>query len=192
MNWRSGPLGLFLPNVLTIARIALAAIFPFAESRWWPLILILAAASDAFDGAFSRLFRTTSTFGQILDPIADKLFVGSVLVTLVVEELLSIPAVLFIGSRDLAVGMGVAVALGLQGRSSLRRMPPHWLGKVTTALQFTFLFWVVYDRTAPVWLFAATGIISLASGIRYLRAPHWKRTEIAAHGVAPNDATAEL
>lgn len=192
MSPLSGPFRLIVPNTLTIARIGLAAAFPFADPNWWPLILLLGAVSDAVDGAFSRLFHSTSTFGQILDPIADKLFIGSVLVTLMVVKLLSIPTVLLVGARDLAVVLGVVVALGLRGWPSLRRMPPHWLGKAATALQFTFLFWVVYDRTAPVWLLAVTGTMSFAAGIRYLRSPHWKRPDQAAHCVTPDDETVKL
>lgn len=171
---------LIVPNALTFARLGLAALFPAVDPSWRPAFLFLAAVSDAFDGAFSRLFHTTSTFGQMLDPLADKVFVGAVLVTLLIEGTLSIPAALWIAARDLAVGFGVALAILRLGWSSVRRMPPHWLGKATTALQFLFLFWVVYDRSVPIIPLAITGFVSVASGINYLRHPHWKRPESAA------------
>jgi phosphatidylglycerophosphate synthase len=181
-----------LPNVLTFLRFGLAAVFPLVSPSWRPLILIAAALSDAFDGAFSRYFHTASTFGQILDPIADKVFVGVVLVTLLIEQTLSLPALLFVAARDLAVGLGVIVAVIRIGSDAIRRMPPHLLGKATTAFQFAFLLWVVYDQSVPIPLLAMTGAISVAAGIDYLRNPHWKRPESAAHHAAPDDATADL
>lgn len=183
---------LLLPNVLTFARFGLAAVFPLVPPAWRPLILILAALSDAFDGAFSRFFHATSTFGQILDPIADKVFVGVVLLTLLVEQTLSLPALLFVAARDLAVALGVIVALIRIGSDAIRRMPPHVLGKATTALQFAFLLWVVYDQSVPIPMLVITGVISVAAGIDYLRNPHWKRPESTAHRADPDDATADL
>ncbi|WP_169979207.1 CDP-alcohol phosphatidyltransferase family protein [Tautonia rosea] len=183
---------LILPNVLTFARFGLAVAFPLVNPAWRPLILILAALSDAFDGAFSRFFHTASTFGQILDPIADKVFVGVVLLTLLVEQTLSLPALLFVAARDLAVGFGVIVAMIRIGSEAIRRMPPHILGKATTAFQFAFLLWVVYHQSVPIPLLLITGVISVAAGIDYLRNPHWKRPESAARSAVPDDATADL
>ncbi|WP_152050542.1 CDP-alcohol phosphatidyltransferase family protein [Tautonia marina] len=183
---------LLLPNVLTFFRFGLAVVFPLVSPSWRPLILILAALSDAFDGMFSRLFHTASTFGQILDPIADKVFVGVVLITLLVEQTVSLPALLLVAARDLAVAFGVVVAVIRIGSDAIRRMPPHVLGKATTAFQFAFLLWVVYDQSVPFPLLLITGVISIAAGIDYLRNPHWKRPESAAHRAAPDDETADL
>jgi phosphatidylglycerophosphate synthase len=154
---------------------------------------VLAAASDAFDGAFSRLFHATSMFGQVLDPIADKLLVGVVLLTLLDGGIVSVPALLLVAARDLAVLSGVSLALIRRGWDAIHEMPPRPLGKVTTASQFLFLFWVVYTaRSAPIGLLALTGAVSVMAGIDYLRHPHWSKPEGAAQHVATDDATAEL
>ncbi|QDV37056.1 CDP-alcohol phosphatidyltransferase family protein [Tautonia plasticadhaerens] len=193
MSRSSRAMAHFLPNILTFARIGLAGIFPLTSPSYWPTILILSAASDAFDGAFSRLFHASSTFGRTLDPIADKLFIGVVLLTLLAEGIVTVPDLLLVAARDLAVLSGVLLAVSLKGWRSVRHMPPRPLGKATTALQFLFLFWLVYTaRSAPVPLLALTGAVSVLAGIDYLRQPHRSMPEDAARRVASDDATAEL
>jgi phosphatidylglycerophosphate synthase len=132
-------------------------------------------------------------FGQLLDPIADKFFVSVVLVTLLVGGFISVPALLLVAARDLAVVSGVAIALIRRGWGAIHEMPPRPLGKLATAFQFLFLFWVVYTaRSAPIGLLALTGVVSVMAGIDYLRHPHWSMPEGAAQHVATDDATAEL
>ena len=63
-------------------RIGLALAFPWVPRSWRGGLVVAAGLSDLFDGRLSRALQGTSTFGQILDPLADKLFVGIVLLTL--------------------------------------------------------------------------------------------------------------
>ena len=83
-------------------------------------------------------------------------------------------------------------ALARIGREAVRRMPPRWPGKATTALQFVFLLWVVYHREVPMSLLLLTGTVSVVAGIDYLRNPHWKRPEVAAPRAVVDDASADL
>jgi cardiolipin synthase len=83
-----------LPNLLTYARIAavpaVVACMYWADIlqgglwlRWVALaIFICAAITDFFDGYFARMWGQYSTFGRMLDPIADKLLVASCLLML--------------------------------------------------------------------------------------------------------------
>jgi cardiolipin synthase (CMP-forming) len=76
------------PNLLTLGRIAaIPVICLFVASgwewlRWIALLLyVLAAVSDWLDGFLARSMNLNSAFGRMLDPIADKLLVGALLVT---------------------------------------------------------------------------------------------------------------
>jgi CDP-diacylglycerol--glycerol-3-phosphate 3-phosphatidyltransferase len=78
-----------LPNQLTVARVvAVPIVCLFVASgydwvRWVGLVLfILAALSDWLDGFLARRMHLNSAFGRMLDPIADKLLVGALIVTL--------------------------------------------------------------------------------------------------------------
>jgi phosphatidylglycerophosphate synthase len=76
-----------LPNILTIARIALApviALLPFIEG-WVPkliafVVFIAAAISDIYDGKLARERGETTDLGKLLDPLADKLLLFATLI----------------------------------------------------------------------------------------------------------------
>jgi CDP-diacylglycerol--glycerol-3-phosphate 3-phosphatidyltransferase len=77
-----------LPNLLTYGRIVaipvIVALLVTGDPalRWLALLLYLAAAvSDFFDGYLARKWNQTSPLGRMLDPIADKLLVGALIVT---------------------------------------------------------------------------------------------------------------
>jgi cardiolipin synthase (CMP-forming) len=78
-----------LPNLLTIARIVAIpvivalTILPVETFRWIALALFaLAAITDFFDGYLARTMKLVSPLGRMLDPIADKLLVGALLIAL--------------------------------------------------------------------------------------------------------------
>src|SRR5215470_5770440 len=90
-----------LPNVLTYLRIlAVPAValclfmIPGDAGRWWALgVYIAACFTDWLDGFLARVWRQQSTLGRMLDPIADKLLVGTTLLMLTRDGTLDGPAV---------------------------------------------------------------------------------------------------
>lgn len=161
-----------IPNSLSLARIGLALGFPWVPIGWRGGVVIGAGLSDLFDGRLSRALNGTSTLGQILDPVADKLFVGIVLVTLVTEGKLAVLELVFLGFRDLTVLAGSAWSVMRQGWRSLHQMPPSWLGKIATAGQLGFLVLLTLgmnQETPQVrCVEVAAGTFSLAAGVGYL------------------------
>ena len=82
-----------IPNILTIGRIILVPIFigtyylPGAMGDWIPFIIfVLASFTDFLDGVLARLNKEESKLGELLDPVADKIIVGSALVLLVMDD----------------------------------------------------------------------------------------------------------
>jgi CDP-diacylglycerol--glycerol-3-phosphate 3-phosphatidyltransferase/cardiolipin synthase len=79
-----------LPNILTYLRIlAVPAVvsclflIPGDSGRWWALAVYIAAClTDWLDGFLARVWRQQSLLGRMLDPIADKLLVGTTLLML--------------------------------------------------------------------------------------------------------------
>lgn len=164
-----GTLLAFVPNLLSVFRIALALCFPCVPVGWRALTVLAGGLSDLVDGAFSRLFRVTSTAGQILDPIADKLFVTAVVLTLLVEKQLLLWQAAFVGFRDIAVVAGSGSMVVLRGWSALKHMPPTLVGKLTTALQFAYILALVARPAWAPFLLVPTGLCSVAAGVDYLR-----------------------
>ena len=81
-----------LPNFLTLLRIFLLPLLIYliidSNSSFNLAILILfivIALSDYFDGVIARKTNSTSEFGKMLDPIADKIIVAAALILLVMN-----------------------------------------------------------------------------------------------------------
>src|SRR6185503_607084 len=105
-----------LPNALTIARIALVPLFcaafflPGEAGRWIVFMLFcLAGATDALDGMIARKYGVESSFGRMLDPIADKLIVSAALLMLAADGTLSgihlVPALIILCREILVSGL---------------------------------------------------------------------------------------
>lgn len=105
-----------LPNALTVARIALVPLFcaafflPGEAGRWIVFVLFcLAGATDALDGMIARKFGAESSFGRMLDPIADKLIVSAALLMLAHDHTLDgihlVPALVILCREILVSGL---------------------------------------------------------------------------------------
>ena len=79
-----------IPNIITFIRIILIPIILYLLFSENPNIVLLAGGlfiissiSDYFDGYLARVLNQSSKLGTLLDPIADKLLIASVIVVLV-------------------------------------------------------------------------------------------------------------
>ncbi|MEE2693886.1 MAG: CDP-diacylglycerol--glycerol-3-phosphate 3-phosphatidyltransferase [Pseudomonadota bacterium] len=130
-----------LPNGLTILRLVCVPILlgtcllPAEWSNWLALsIFVVAGITDYLDGALARRLNVVSEFGRMLDPIADKLMVASVLLLLLWQGVAPlIPVVVIIG-RELVVS-GLREYLALVGQ----KLAVTSLAKWKTTLQFIAL-----------------------------------------------------
>lgn len=158
---------------MTISRLLLAFAFPFLPAEVWAGAVAYGLATEFLDGWLARRLGSTSRFGVLLDPVADKLFVGSVLGTLLVAGLTTWPELLLVGLRDLVIA---TVSLRLLWRRDLiRKMEARLAGKATTALQMGFLLWLVVFGDPPPALIYGTAAVGAYALVDYVRA--WNRPE---------------
>ena len=174
-----------IPNLLTYGRIVaipLIVLLLVAEHpalRWLALLLYLAAAvSDFFDGYLARRWNQSSPLGRMLDPIADKLLVGALIVTFAWDRSLAawdlIPA-LAILLREIFVS-GLREFLGPQNVVVKVTMLAKWKTTVQL-LALTFIFLAPLLRGAGfvaellLWL---AGIMTIVTGVQYFQTawPH--------------------
>lgn len=178
-----------LPNKITLARIFLVpvvmlfllvrfdfGVFIFGTFKITyseiiaTLIFIIAASTDGLDGYIARKKKLVTNLGKFLDPLADKLLISAVLISLVEMQRLDAWVAILIISREFAVtGLRlVAVAEGQVIAAS------NW-GKLKTVIQiiavsalminnFPFSYIGLPFSTIMVW---AAVIITLFSGIDY-------------------------
>jgi CDP-diacylglycerol---glycerol-3-phosphate 3-phosphatidyltransferase len=171
---------------LTILRLIAGVLYPFVP---WDVrigLLVYAAVSDLIDGPLSRILNSTSSFGQVWDPIADKTCVLAVLIVAVLDGQIAWWELSLVGARDLMV-IGLAVVILFLDRSKLRDMPPRLSGKLATVGQFAFLIGVLVFEVKPTWLFGLAVLLSVWSGIDY--AQHGirrARRELAEHKEVQN------
>jgi CDP-diacylglycerol--glycerol-3-phosphate 3-phosphatidyltransferase/cardiolipin synthase len=159
-----------VPNLLSFARIPLAAAFVAVHGTGARLALISAAAlTDLLDGWLARQGASTRV-GALLDPIADKTFVLLALSAFLFDGTLSTRDYFIIISRDLATAVGLVVAYRLPGLE-VTDFKARLSGKVLTSLQIASLF-VVLLRPAWlswfIWVVAACSAWSIIDYTMYL------------------------
>jgi CDP-diacylglycerol--glycerol-3-phosphate 3-phosphatidyltransferase len=134
------------------------------------LIFIIAASTDGLDGYIARKRKMVTNLGKLLDPLADKLLVAAVLISLVSMDMLDAWIAIVIISREFAVTGLRQVAL-LEGKV----MAASAWGKWKTAIQITaiiaimlnnFPFAFINFRFDIVSSWAAA-IITIYSGVDY-------------------------
>jgi cardiolipin synthase len=181
---------LALPNLLTYARIAAVPVVVailFGQSimdgglwlRWVALVVFIAAGiTDFLDGYFARVWGQQSSLGRMLDPIADKLLVGSCLLMLAAEEIIhgwSLLAAVIILCREILVS-------GLREYLAELRVsvPVTRLAKWKTIGQMVAVGFLIAgpagDKIVPVvteigiFLIWGSAILTLYTGWDYMRA----------------------
>lgn len=158
-----------IPNALTIARMVLALAFPFVPVSWRLPVLAVAAVTEYLDGFLSRLWKAQSELGKTLDPIADKLFVFTMIVTFWWEGSASGFVFFLLGIRDISVFLGCSQALlfSPNARREFEIMKPRMLGKITTTAQFFCLLSLTIWQSLHWSLTAVTTVLGILSGLDY-------------------------
>lgn len=158
-----------LPNMLSAFRLLLAGLFPFCQEQEWIWLVLAAGASDFLDGWIARRWHLETWQGGLLDAVADKLFVLSVLVTFVLAGKFSpwwVPGLL---ARDLAVALIALYAFGRREWPSFQKMEARASGKLATAGQFLFFVTVVLASGSIRIVFVVAVLCSLLAAFDYSR-----------------------
>jgi len=154
-----------IPNILTMSRICMTPLLCYLIIQHsYPTacgVFILAGATDCADGYIARNFAgQATTFGSFLDPLADKILISAVFISLSCVQLIPLPLTVIVIGRD--IGLIVAAFwvryISMTPPVTLRKffdvtMPnaqlkPMFLGKVNLNLQ---LFLVASTLAAPVF-----------------------------------------
>lgn len=177
---------LTLPNVLSLTRVLiLPAVLwllhrPDPESDGWAVgLLFVAGATDLLDGWLARHRHAVSPSGKVVDPLADKILIGGLLLYLVFER--GFPAWLL--ALVLIRDTGLIVGAWLFYERERVVFAADWTGKGTTFfLSLLALFHVLEVRSWYPALTLAATVFLLASYVSYgRRALRW-RAEIEADG----------
>lgn len=163
-----------LPNLLTVLRIMLVPVLVVALLGDTPsgdvfaaVVFALASLTDFVDGYLARSRDSVTTFGKLMDPLADKLLVVGALLCLVSLHRLEGWVAMVIIARELAVTVLRANAGQGSGVISV-----SMFGKVKTCVQIAAILAVIAARGSSLWvslLVYATVAITVLSGLDYFR-----------------------
>lgn len=174
-----------LANIITCLRMALipmvvwlifqADLYTKDRAHAWALAaFVFAAFTDFLDGQIARRTNTISEFGKVVDPLADRLLVIAVLVSLMWRSFMPLWMGIVIVGRDVLMLVGAPV-VGIRDPRIREELAVHWTGKLATALLFVaiciFIYWNLYRQVNPVGLaiFCVGILFSYLSGFIYLR-----------------------
>lgn len=161
-----------VPNALTALRIMLVPVLVAAlldatanGDTLAAVVFALASLTDAVDGYIARRSGSITTFGKLMDPIADKLLVLAALLALVSRDRLSAWVATVIIGREFAV-TATRMAATQQGVV----IAANWWGKAKTMVQVLTVFLLIAIDGSPPWLDGLvylTVLITLVSGLDY-------------------------
>ena len=161
-----------LPNALTLLRILAVPVVVVALLGETPngdalaaLVFALAALTDGLDGYFARSRNSVTTFGKLMDPLADKLLVTSALVSLVSLDRLQAWVAMVIIAREFAV-----TGLRQLAMEHGEVIPASIWGKIKTVMQVAMVLVLILVEDSPAWvdgLVWVTVIVTVISGADY-------------------------
>jgi cardiolipin synthase (CMP-forming) len=174
---KMGQLGLNLPNWISLGRLLLVplAISLILDGNYWGAfwVFVVAGVSDALDGFIAKRFDWRTRLGALLDPLADKVLLVSVYVTLGIAGQLWTWLVVLVVFRDVMIigGFLLVQALAVMPKP----LQPLLISKVNTGVQVALVGYVLARRgfdaepgPIDVVLGVAVASTTVLSGLTYL------------------------
>jgi CDP-diacylglycerol--glycerol-3-phosphate 3-phosphatidyltransferase len=161
-----------LPNVLTVLRIMLVPVVVVALLGNTPagdvlaaIVFALASLTDFLDGRLARARGSITTFGKLMDPLADKLLIIAALLSLVSLGRLEAWVAMVIITRELAV---TVLRLGATQAGVVVAASPF--GKIKTCMQIAAILALIAVHGEPLWvslLLYTTVLVTVLSGLDF-------------------------
>lgn len=122
-----------IPNLLSLLRLLGVPVFVWLvlvrEADLIAVLLLGAAGfTDYLDGKLARRWNQISRLGQLLDPLADRLYILATIIALTLREIVPLWFAILLVSRDVLL----ALLLPVLRRHGLTALPVHFLGKAAT------------------------------------------------------------
>ncbi len=143
---------------LTVFRVLLIPIylliyfmdFPFSNWIAWG-VFSFASITDFFDGYIARKYNQSSKFGALLDPVADKLLITVVLISLLSRHSQGLEGIFIMLCTVIIIGREIVISAlreFMAGLDIRNAVAVQYIGKVKTTVQiFALGFLIVYDKT---------------------------------------------
>ena len=166
-----------IPNALSGLRLLGVPLFLYlildgSYDGWAIFLLFVAGLTDFLDGYIARRFNQYSRLGELLDPLADRLYILATLIGLTAREIIPIYLIIILVGRDVILGLQIAWLK----RKGFPPIPVIFLGKAATMnllYAFPLLLWAsgvhLTWLTGGAWAFAIWGsTLYVFTGVLYL------------------------
>lgn len=138
---------LTIPNIISFARLSTVPVFLWLwfGDRVGTAVIVYAvgAWTDFFDGFIARRTNSVSELGKLLDPLADRVFIVSLVIALIGTGTLPVVLAVAIIARDVLI----LSAYPFFQRRGLPRIEVNFVGKTATASLLFGLTWLAYSET---------------------------------------------
>lgn len=163
-----------IANLLTVLRIILIPVYLYIfysnmenNILYAGLVFILAGISDVLDGYFARKYNLTTKFGIVLDPIADKLMMFTVLISFTTKAIIPYAILLALGLKEVMMLIGGATLYFFKDKQVVAS---NKYGKIATLSFYAATLSIVFKlgRILSLVLFSLTIILNVVAFINYL------------------------
>ncbi len=191
LSAESSPFMIYIPNLLTLARIGLVpwlVVLLQNEQYGWSLtVFLIAGLSDGLDGYIAKRFNATTYLGSILDPIADKTLLVTSYIMLSVLEIVPFWLMVVVVFRDIVIIGGNLLMILFFSSMEMR---PLLISKLNTVVQIFYIVlvlaslsfgWVYPGFVAAIGIFVA--ITSVLSGLSYVYIGSVRATRLTEEGL---------
>ena len=159
-----------LPNLLSLLRIGL---LPFVvlclkagQNRWALGLMLLAAATDYFDGLLARRLNQVTESGKMIDPLADKVCVTTMVIALWLWRGFPLWAVVLIVGRDLMIVVGGLLIMKKRKMVPVSNRAGKW---AVTVMAATIICYTMDWQPWGLYLLYGSVVMTVVSGILYLK-----------------------
>ena len=154
---------LTVPNILSFMRILLIPLFAYLYFTGYivsaVMVLLFSGFTDILDGVIARRFNMVSAFGKFIDPCADKLTQGIVVVCLAIRHPIVIPLLVLFYAKELTMALGALMLY----KSGKQPSGAKWWGKIATCSVYLTLFSILMSdifNEIPQWALITVMVIT--------------------------------
>ena len=164
-----------IPNLLSILRIIIIGpfVYYFLKDNYVMAAVMIAISglSDMFDGYIARRFNQITKLGAMLDPVADKITLGSVVICMCIKIPVIMPIIIILLVKEILMLLAGLVLL----KKHKTPPPAQWYGKVATivfyisvaVIVFLKAIWGIENMVLTITLMCITVALMFFALIRY-------------------------
>lgn len=164
-----------IPNLLSILRIIIIGpfVYYFLKDNYVMAAVMIAISglSDMFDGYIARKFNQITKLGAMLDPVADKITLGSVVICMCIKIPVIMPIIIILLVKEILMLLAGLVLL----KKHKTPPPSQWYGKVATivfyisvaVIVFLKAIWGIENMVLTITLMCITVALMFFALIRY-------------------------